>query len=122
LRAARAFAFHGDAHGLRSGVRHEALAPLVEGRGVVVNGARAHLAELRAVAPGARVVEIDATAAVRAARLGGRGRERGDAIAGRLERAAPVVEADLRLLNDGPLDAAVATLDAWWRGLAARGR
>lgn len=122
LRAARAFAFHWDAHGLRYGVRHEALAPLVAGRWVVVNGSRAHLPALRTVAPGARVVEIDASAAVRAARLGGRGREAGEAIAARLERVAPVVGADLRVLNDGSLDAAVATLDAWWHGLPAQGR
>ncbi|MFN9773711.1 MAG: phosphonate metabolism protein/1,5-bisphosphokinase (PRPP-forming) PhnN [Burkholderiales bacterium] len=121
LRAARAFAFHWDAHGLRYGVRHEALAPLVAGRWVVVNGSRAHLAELRAVAPGARVVEIEAAAVMRAARLGGRGREAGDAIVARLERVVASVEPDLRVVNDGPLDAAVATLDAWWRGLAQRG-
>ena len=58
---------------------------------------------------------------MRAARLGGRGREAGDAIVARLERVVASVEPDLRVVNDGPLDAAVATLDAWWRGLAQRG-
>lgn len=114
----RAFAFHWEAHGLRYGVRRDELAPLHDGRWVVVNGSRAHLPELLAVAPGAWIVEIDAPASMRADRLGSRGRESADIVATRLARSVGHVPADLRICNDGPLEAAVARLDAWWRGLA----
>ncbi|MFM1988687.1 MAG: hypothetical protein RJA99_1644 [Pseudomonadota bacterium] len=117
LLARRAFAFHWAAHGLRYGVRHEELAPLHDGRWVVLNGSRAHLPALLATAPGAWVVEIDAPAALRAARLGARGREHDDDVAARLARTVGTVPADLVIRNDGPLEAAVARLDAWWRGL-----
>ncbi|MEI7447404.1 MAG: phosphonate metabolism protein/1,5-bisphosphokinase (PRPP-forming) PhnN [Burkholderiales bacterium] len=113
-----AFAFHWSAHGLRYGVRHDELAPLLDGRWVVVSGSRAHLPELLQAAPRAWIVEVDAPAGLRAGRLLDRGREADDAVAARLCRELEPVRADLRILNDGPLEAAVATLDAWWRGLA----
>lgn len=122
LLARRAFAFHWDAHGLRYGVRHEELSPLLGGGWVVVNGSRAHLPALLAAAPRAWIVEIDAPATLRAARLGDRGREDGGAVSSRLARTVAEVPADLRILNDGPLDAAVATLDAWWRARAETAR
>jgi ribose 1,5-bisphosphokinase len=64
--AAGEFAFHWQAHGLDYGVRHAALAPLVQGHWVVLNGSRAHLPRLRAIAPLARAVMIDAPEALRA--------------------------------------------------------
>lgn len=113
-----AFAFHWSAHGLRYGIRHDELAPLIDGRWVVLSGSRAHLPELLAAAPRAWVVSIDAPAGLRAGRLLDRGREADAAVAERLRRELEPVRADLRILNDGPLQQAVATLDAWWRGLA----
>ena len=43
LRSEQAFALHWDANGLGYGVRHAQLAPLAQGRWVLVNGSRAHL-------------------------------------------------------------------------------
>lgn len=118
LRSRRAFAFHWAAHGLRYGIRHEELAPLHAGRWVVVNGSRSYLPTLLARAPGAWIVEIDAPAALREARLGARGREGDPDVAARLARAAGTVPPDLVVRNDGSLEAAVLRLEAWWRGLA----
>ncbi len=118
-REAGAFAFHWQAHGLDYGVRHGELAALAAGGWVVMNGSREHLAQLRAVAPQARVVEIDAPAALRQRRLHDRSREDADGQAARIVRQAPPAQADLRIVNDGPLDQAVAALERWWRAVAA---
>lgn len=119
VREAGGFAFHWQAHGLDYGVRHGELAALGEGGWVVMNGSREHLAQLRAVAPQARVVEIDAPAALRQRRLHDRSREDADGRAARVVRQAPPAQADLRIVNDGPLDQAVAALEGWWTALAA---
>ena len=106
------------AHGLDYGVRRSELAPLAEGRWVVLNGSRAHLGALRAQAPGLRVVSVSAPAAVLASRLAARGREDAAARDARLARAlAAPVAADLDLVNDGDLGECVAALARWWNAM-----
>lgn len=113
-----AFVFEWEAHGLRYGIRHEELRPLDEGRWVVMNGSRHHLARLRTDAPRAHVLAIEAPAEVRAARLHRRGRETGAECRVRLERAALAVRADRTLVNDRRIEDAVAALGQWWMGLS----
>ena len=117
-RMAGEFAFSWQAHGLHYGIRHGELAALGTGHWVVMNGSRAHLAELRAAAPRARVIEIMASDAVRSARLAGRAREQGERIGDRLARRVATAEPDLRIPNDDDLSSAVAHVDHWWRHLA----
>ena len=119
LASAGLLAFHWQAHGLHYGVRRSQLAPLQEGRGVVLNGSRQHLPRLKAQAPDARVVEIVLPEGVRLERLHRRGRESAHELATRLTREAPDSGADLVIDNSGPLDAAVATLHDWWTAHAA---
>ncbi len=118
LRDTGAFAFHWHAHGLDYGIRHGELAPLAAGGWVVVNGSRQHLPALRARAPHARVIEIDAPAALRRQRLQHRSREDADGRAARLARQTAPSAADLRIVNDSSLEQAVAALDRWWTSLA----
>lgn len=74
------------AHGLRYGLPAE-LKRLVEaGRNVIANGSRATIAALAARLPRFVVVEVTAPPDVLAARIAGRGRESGEAIAKRLSR------------------------------------
>lgn len=119
LRDAGAFALHWPAHGLDYGVRHAELAALARGGWVVVNGSREHLPALRASAPHAQVIEIDAPAALRRQRLQDRSREDADGRAARLLRQTTPAAADLRIVNDGALEQAVAALDRWWRSIVA---
>jgi len=108
------------AHGLDYGVRRSELAPLAEGRWVVLNGSRAHLPALRLQAPGLRVVRVSAPAHVLAARLAARGREDARARDARLARAvAAPMAPDLELVNDGDLDECVAALSRWWAALTS---
>jgi phosphonate metabolism protein PhnN/1,5-bisphosphokinase (PRPP-forming) len=117
---AGAFAFVWHAHGLHYGVRWSELAPLAGGRWVVMNGSRAHLDELRAVAARATVLEVVAPDAVREARLWERAREAGTHVTARMARQVPDARPELRVVNDGDLAAAVAQVDAWWHRLAAQ--
>lgn len=118
-RATGAFAFAWHAHGLRYGVRWQQLDPLWRGRWVVMNGSRAHLGELRAGAPRARVIEIVASRANRRERLAAREREDARTAQGRLARELPAAGTELVVANDGELAAAVAELQRWWHGAAA---
>lgn len=112
--AAGAFAFQWRAHGLGYGVRWRELDPLRAGRWVVLNGSRAHLSSLTAVAPAARVVEVTASYDTLRARLVSRARESTADIARRLARATMNSPADVTIANDGDLDAAAAALHRWW--------
>ena len=106
------------AHGLDYGVRRSELAPLADGRWVVLNGSRAHLGALRVQAPGLRVVSVSAPAPLLASRLAARGREDAAARDARLARAfAAPVAADLDLVNDGDLGDCVAVLSRWWEAM-----
>jgi len=121
LRARGLLATWWQAHGLDYGVRRSELAPLADGGWVVLNGSRAHLAALRAQAPGLRVVAVSAPAHVLASRLAARGREEAHARAQRLAREiGPPLDADLAIVNDGDLRHAVDALSRWWRGLRER--
>lgn len=117
--AAGAFAFQWQAHGLCYGIRHAELAALATGRWVVMNGSRAHLPHLQAVAPRARVVEIDAPVALRQARLQGRAREAEAGRAARLARDVELAPGAVRIVNAGRLEDAVKALDGWWRCVAS---
>jgi len=120
LRAQGLLATWWQAHGLDYGVRRREFDALADGRWLVLNGSRAHLPVLRAQAPGLRIVEVSAPAPVLAARLAARAREGPAARELRLVRAsAHASEADLVLVNDGPLQRSVDGLVQWW--LAVRG-
>ena len=113
-RAGGAFAFAWQAHGLHYGIRWTELAPLERGDWVVMNGSRAHLPTLRALAPGARVVEISAPDDLRDARLVSRAREARALLPSRLSRRVPDSAADLHIANDTALAVAAARLGEWW--------
>lgn len=117
--AAGAFAFAWQAHGLRYGVRWHQLDPLWRGGWVVMNGSRAHLADLRAVAPRVRVIEVVASSATRRERLARREREDPQAAQSRLARELPAAGAELVVANDAELTLAVDTLHRWWQRAAA---
>jgi ribose 1,5-bisphosphokinase len=117
-RAAGAFAFDWQAHGLHYGIRWRELQPLAQDGWVVFNGSRQHLAELLVQAPRAHVVEVLASEATRRARLAGRAREAAAEGAARLQRSAPPVPAALSLVNEGELAHTAARLAAWWQLLA----
>jgi ribose 1,5-bisphosphokinase len=113
-RDAGAFAMHWVANGLEYGVRLAELAPLQEGRTVLVNGSRGWLDVARRKFPGLIVAQIKASPEVLAQRLQQRGRETPESIAARLERAqrldlAPN-EVDISIENDTTLDVAGAEL------------
>lgn len=115
LLAAGAFATAWHAHGLGYGVRHAELAPLAQGRWVVLNSSRAHLPALRLQLPRLAVVQITAPAAVRAQRIATRGREDARAAATRLAREAPPADADLTIVNDAALPEVAHALHRWWK-------
>jgi ribose 1,5-bisphosphokinase len=117
--AAGAFAFTWSAHGLHYGIRWQALEALARGRWVVLNGSRAHLPRLRRAAPAARVLEVVASDAMRAARLATRGREPAATLLQRLARDAPDPTADLRVHNNGTLADAVRQWQVAWHLLTA---
>lgn len=85
--AAGEFALHWAAHGLHYGVPHSELAPLDQGRCVLVNGSRAAIAQARAAFADMRLIIITAPATILAQRLAARGRESAADIAARLQRA-----------------------------------
>jgi len=110
-------AFWWSAHGLHYGVRRESLAPLAQGRWVVMNGSRGHLPQLRRRAPKAHVVEVTAPPEVLAKRLAGRGREDPAAVAARLARETPESDASLVVSNTGDVAEAAQVLHQWWESL-----
>jgi phosphonate metabolism protein PhnN/1,5-bisphosphokinase (PRPP-forming) len=107
-----------NAHDLECGVRKLELALLNIDRGVVVNGSRAHLPNLRLQAPHLRVVEIAASPELLAARLVARAREESVDRESRLHRRIETdVNANLVVVNDGELHGGVAALQHWWESL-----
>lgn len=117
LNIAGAFALQWQAHGLHYGVRVLDLEPLKQGRWVVINASREHLAKLRAAAPAVRVVEITAPAPLRAQRLATRAREDAIAVRARLQREVRHAPADLVVHNTGDVQAAALHLHQWWEAL-----
>jgi phosphonate metabolism protein PhnN/1,5-bisphosphokinase (PRPP-forming) len=105
-----------EAHGLHYGIRR---AEVGQAPVTLLNLSRRVLAEA-ATLNRLVVVEVTAPRSVLAARLAARGRETAEEIIRRLDRAAPLPP-DLRvvrLINDGPVEVAVATLRGLLNSLA----
>jgi phosphonate metabolism protein PhnN/1,5-bisphosphokinase (PRPP-forming) len=83
-----AFALHWQAHGLRYGVPFAELAPLEQGRAVLVNGSRGAISAALAAYPDLAVIRISAPSEILAERLAQRGRESRAEIKARLDRAS----------------------------------
>ncbi len=101
------FAVSWDAHGLSYGIPRETLEELAEGVTLVANGSRSALPAFAEAYPRLMVVLVTARPEILAARLAARGRESAEAIAGRLDRAAPeiVVAAETVVIdNSGALE------------------
>lgn len=108
--AAGAFFLSWGAHGLHYALPGSIAADLAAGRSVIANVSRAAIAEARRKHPATTVVVVTAPAAVLAARLAARGREDAAEVQARLARAAdePAGPGVVTVMNDGPLEAAVA--------------
>lgn len=96
--------WHWQAHGYHYGIAGRYADEVAQGRRVVVNGSREHVATLQASA-GLRVVQIEADAQTLVKRLVQRGREDADAVASRLERNSRLgaLPAHLSIDNTGDL-------------------
>ena len=109
------FALCWRAHGLAYGVPASIGGALARGQHVVINVSRSVVAAARARFAPVRAIEVTAPPGVLAARLSARGRESRTDIASRLAREEPF-KADVVVVNDGPLYAAVAQFLAALRG------
>ena len=110
-----AFALWWSAHGLRYGIPLSVTERLDAGETVVFNGSRGALLQAQKVFPGLVTLNITAPADVLAERLAARGREAGEDLARRLERASHALPDGLRvrnICNDGRLEDAVEALVA----------
>ena len=116
-RDAGCFALHWQSHGLHYGIGREIDLWLSQGLSVVVNGSRAHAANLAETCPQAEVVEVTAAEATIRQRLLARGREDAAAVDARLARNRKLADcpAALRIVNEGSLDEAALALLAWAR-------
>ena len=117
LRAAGAFCVDWRAHGLRYGIPDTVRPRIAGGEQLLVNLSRDVLTDVAPVFPGFTVLNVIAARETLAARLAARGRESGDEIARRLDRAPRPMPPGLPVLtvsNDGALadtvDAAIAGL------------
>jgi ribose 1,5-bisphosphokinase len=107
--AAGDFAVSWDAHGLSYGIPRDTFDQLADGMTLVANGSRSALPAFAGAYGRLKVVLVTARADILAERLAARGRENAEAIARRLDRAAPeiVVAADTVVIdNSGALEAA----------------
>lgn len=103
------FALHWDSHGLRYGVGLEINDWMEAGLNVVVNGSRAYLDEAARLYPDMRPVLVSVETDILRQRLLFRGRESGDEIERRLDRAGAYAVSHARLTridNSGELSAA----------------
>lgn len=97
-----AYALSWEAHGLRYGLPAAIADDIAAGRVVVMNSSRRMIPVALAKFPGSKVVVVEATPAVRAQRLGGRGRESAAEIEARLAREVDVPMPDaVRIDNSG---------------------
>lgn len=119
LAASGGFAVWWRAHGLGYGLPVSIDTVLDEGRTVLANVSRAVLPQLAARYRRLAVVRVSVTAALRADRLAGRGREPAAALAERLARSdpAPGFPVDLELDNSGELADAGQRLERFLRAL-----
>ena len=121
--AAGAFALSWRAHGLCYGIPAETAMAAQTGKLVLCNVSRAVVPQARERLPAVTVVEITAPAEVLEQRLARRSRAEDGDVALRLRRA-PVLEgspAELRIVNDGTPEDAVAQLLAHLRDRLAVG-
>jgi thymidine phosphorylase len=98
------------AHELRYGLPSSLLGIVEAGCNVIANGSRGVIAALAQLVPRLVVVEVTAPPEVLAARIAGRGRESGEAIAKRLARKVEPPPAGLRMVtisNDQTLEIGV---------------
>lgn len=105
------FVLHWQAHGLGYGIPQAVNGDLTAGRHVMANLSRGVVDQMRVLFDPALVLVITAPINVLAERLAARGRETPDDIAERLNRAlyaAPSGPDVREIMNDGPLDRAVA--------------
>ena len=109
LRASGGLAVAWHAHGLEYGLPAAIGHCLAAGRTVVCNVSRTVVGDLRARYPGVVVVEVTAPPEVLEARLAGRSREAGEAVAARLRRTEEIEAAppDVTIDNAGSLDGSV---------------
>lgn len=114
-----AYALSWEAHGLRYGLPASIKADIAAGRVVVMNGSRAMVAAAREQFPGTIALLVEASPAVRAQRLAGRGRETAAEIEARLARevSAPLPDA-VRVDNSGDVGEGTARFLAALRGFA----
>jgi ribose 1,5-bisphosphokinase len=114
-----AFLLDWQAHGLHYGIPAEVADGLRQGD-MLANLSRTVLDQARDRCPGLVVLSITARAETLAARLGARGRETAEGIAGRLARQVAPLPAGLTAIsvsNDGPLaDTVQAALAALYPG------
>jgi ribose 1,5-bisphosphokinase len=113
------FALNWEAHGLHYGIPADIAGDIAAGRVVVANVSRSVLADAAARFPSA-VIEVTAPPSLRADRLARRGRETAADIAERLARDVPRPAGlhALTVINDGSIDAGVATFADCLRRLA----
>jgi ribose 1,5-bisphosphokinase len=107
------FAVSWNAHGLSYGIPSETLDAVRDGRLVIANGSRSHLAQFKAAYPTMLVVNVIASREVLAARLEARGRECREDILRRLDRGSLTVDGDYSVVtidNSGDLSEAAQTL------------
>jgi ribose 1,5-bisphosphokinase len=113
------FALHWQAHGLHYGVPLTELAPLQDGRSVVLNGSRRALAQGLAAYPDLIVLHITVPLPLLAQRLAARGRESLAEITDRLARADTALPQGVRaveIANDTTPEAGIALLSQALRG------
>lgn len=101
-----AFALTWRAHGVAYGIPIAIESDLARGLHVVANVSRTVVEDAKERFRPAHVILVTASPAILAARLHARGRESGEDIGERLDRAPPVA-ADTVILNDGALEPAI---------------
>jgi ribose 1,5-bisphosphokinase len=114
-----AYALSWEAHGLRYGLPASIEADIAAGRVVVMNGSRAMVAAAKEKFAGTIALLVEASPAVRARRLAGRGRETAAEIEARLARevGTPLPDA-VRIDNSGDVGEGTARFLAALRGFA----
>ncbi|HYM04896.1 MAG TPA: phosphonate metabolism protein/1,5-bisphosphokinase (PRPP-forming) PhnN, partial [Stellaceae bacterium] len=113
--AAGGFALSWSAHGLHYGIRRAFLADLAAGIDVVASVSRGVVDEARRRYAPVTIIEVTASPALLAERLGARGRENAAEIAERVARAGAVAVSGpdvVRIDNSGTIAEGVARLRA----------
>jgi ribose 1,5-bisphosphokinase len=103
------FALSWHAHGLAYGIPREIEPALAAGKTVIVNVSRRIVPEARR-RYACLVIAVTAPPEILAARLAQRGREDAAAIALRLRRETPDIDADVHIVNDGTPEAGAEAL------------